>query len=71
MTQTGGLDTASNQNQRMFDAYIIGRFLPNTYISTSLFVSFIQAVFVKLMINLQYFAKGQANVCVCVGGGGG
>ena len=40
---------------------VIGRFLPETNI-TSLFVMFIQAVFVKLNFNLHYFAMGLANI---------
>ena len=70
MTQTVGHDTVSNQNERIIDASVIGRFLQKTYI-TSLFVLFIQAVFVKQKFNLHYFAMGQANIRVCVGVGGG
>ena len=58
--------TASNQNDRIIDASFFGRFPPKTNI-TSLFVLFIQSVFVKLKFNLHCFAKGQANI----GGGGG
>ena len=72
MTQTGGTylnrrGTASNQNDRIIDASFFGRFPPKTNI-TSLFVLFIQSVFVKLKFNLHSFAKGQANIR---GGGGG
>ena len=54
-------NTHSNQNERILDAYVIGGYLPKTYI-TSLFVLFIKAVFVKLKINLHFFAMGQANI---------
>ena len=54
-------DTASNKNERIIVASVIGRFLPKTY-TTSLFLLFIQAVFVKLKLNFHYFGMGQANI---------
>ena len=51
--------TATKQKQRLFIFTVIGRFLPKTHI-TSLFVLFIQTMFVKLKFNNHYFAMGQA-----------
>ena len=52
---------ASNQYERIYDASVIGRFLPKIN-TTSLFVLCIQAVFVKLKLNPHFFAIGQANI---------
>ena len=53
--------TASNQNERIIDAPVIGRFLPKTNI-TSKFVLLIHAVFVKLNVYLHYVAMGQPKI---------
>ena len=63
MTYLNKHGTASNPTERIIDASVIGRFLLNTKIM-SLFVLFIQVVFVELKFNLHYFAMGQANTCI-------